>query len=317
MLPPVVLLLAGGFATRLWPLTEKRAKPLLPLAGKPLIQHIIDALPTGMRIILSTNQVFEKAFLDLVGNDPDRKIDVFVEDSQQDRGKLGALAAVSLAIEHFSITSPLLLIAGDNYFGFRMEDFLRAYSGKTLLASFDTRSLQRARQFGVLEVKGRRLVSFAEKPLDPASTLISTGCYVFSPSDLHQIRRAAGISADHLGGVFEYLLKQGSEIEVFSFEEPWIDIGSFESYLEGHRLLLPGQRISSTATVKESRLGEAVEIGDHCTLEGCELENVMIFRGSKIRNSRLRGCIIDECCDIEEVDLDHKMIRSGTVLKAR
>ena len=314
---PTALILAGGFATRLWPLTERRAKPLLPLAGKPLIQHLIEAIPRDLRIILSTNQVFEKDFCSLIKGFPKRQIEVFVEDSTKDQGKVGALAATALAIKAYEIKTPLLLMAGDNYFGFRMEDFLEAYSGKTLIASFDTRSLEQARQFGVLEVNGKRLYSFVEKPTDPRSTLVSTGCYLFCPEDLAEIQKASAQSADHLGAVFEHLLRKGVAIDVFSFPEPWIDIGSFESYLSAHRLLLSGQRISDLSSVNGSRIGASVEIGDDCRIENSELEESLIMGGTTIRNARLRGCIVDHDCLLENVDLDHKMIRAGTTIRGR
>src|SRR3990172_3764295 len=185
---PPALLLPACFATRLWPLTEKRAKPLLPLAGKPLIRHIIDKIPENIEIIISTNLAFQDDFKKLREAYPRRKIEVFIEDSADDSAKKGALAATALVIEKFKINNPLLLIAGDNYFGFDLEKFLSTYSGKTLLAGYDTRSLQAAKRFGVLGVSGNKLISFVEKPEDPSSTLISTGCYLFSPEHLDLIR---------------------------------------------------------------------------------------------------------------------------------
>lgn len=309
------LILAGGFATRLWPLTEKRAKPLLPLAGKPLIAHIIEKIPASIPIIISTNRVFHKDFLELKDLYKNRDISVFIEDSLEDKAKKGALGASSLVIEEFQINTPLLLIAGDNYFGFDMGDFLSKYDGKTLLASYDTKSLQTARQFGVLEVEGTRLLSFVEKPQDPPSTLISTGCYLFSPRHLQFIKDYARISADNLGGIFEYLLKMGEEVEVYSFSENWIDIGSFDSYLTAHRLLTKNNLIADSAKIINSTLGKSVEIDINCVLENCSVEESIIMEGARLKNARIRGCIIDKDCLIEDVDLDHKMIRAGAKIQ--
>ena len=310
----IALLLAGGFATRLWPLTEKRAKPLLPLAGKPLIQHIIDKIPQEVRIIISTNRAFQDDFLALRAQYPARDMEIFIEDSENDQSKVGALAATALVIEHFQINSPLLLIAGDNYFGFEIDDFIKSYSGKTLLASYDTRSLQMAKQFGVVTVDGKRLVSFIEKPSDPPSTMISTGCYLFSPEHLHLIREYSRLSSDNLGGIFEYLLKKNQEVEVFPFTETWIDIGSFESYLSAHRLLSHENHIAPGSQLINCTLGDAVEVGKNCFLENCTLDGVIIMDGCRIRDARLRGCVIDKNCVIEGVDLDHKMVREGSVI---
>lgn len=309
------LILAGGFATRLWPLTEKRAKPLLPLAGKPLIHHIIDGIPSGVRIIISTNRVFEADFLALRAHYPNKYIEIFIEDSQDDKNKKGALGATGMVIEHYRIDSPLLLIAGDNYFGFSLDDFLAAYDGKTLLASYDTKSLQAARQFGVVSVAGKKLVGFQEKPLDPSSTLVSTGCYLFAPQHLAFICEYARQSADNLGGIFEYLLQQKQDVEVFAFTEQWLDIGSFESYLAAHRLLSEQNRLAPDAKIVRSHLGNAVEIGAGCLVEDSELDEVILMEGCTVRHARLRGCIVDKNSTIESVDLDHKMIRAGTVIR--
>lgn len=312
---PTALLLAGGFATRLWPLTEKRAKPLLPLAGKQLIRHIIDGLPAHIPLIISTNQRFEEAFSELEEAYPQRDIRIFIEDSDHDRSKVGALAATALVIEEFHIDSPLLLIAGDNYFGFDIADFLASYNDKTLLASYDTKSLLLARQFGVLTVEGKRLSSFVEKPEDPPSTLISTGCYLFEPSHLQDISDFSRISSDNLGGIFEYLLKKNAEIDVFAFDEEWIDIGSFESYLDAHIKLLTDNRIAENSQVSNTELGSAVEIGPSCRVEDSFLDQVILMEGCQVRNARLRGCIVDKNCVIEGVDLDHKMIREGSIIQ--
>ncbi len=313
---PTVLLLAGGFATRLWPLTEKRAKPLLPLAGKPLIRHIIDGLPEDFPIIISTNQQFEAAFLVLKEDYPDRDLQIFIEDSASDKHKKGALAATALVIERFGISTPLLLIAGDNYFGFSLQDFWNSYTGKTLLASYDTKSLEAAKQFGVLSVENGKLASFVEKPLDPPSTLISTGCYLFEPDHLAHIADYSQIAADNLGGIFEYLLEKKAHIKVFPFEEEWIDIGSFESYLQAHAQLLEGQRIHPSAQVSDTEIGKSVDIGADCIVENSSLDQVIIMEGCTVRNARLRACVIDKDCIIEGIDLDRKMIREGTVLRA-
>lgn len=312
---PTVLILAGGFATRLWPLTEKRAKPLLPLAGKPLIQHILDKIPANFPVIISTNQAFQEDFEALSAAHTDRDIQVFIEDSADDKSKKGALGATALVLKEYGIDSPLLLIAGDNYFGFDLEAFLQSYDGKTLLASFDTQSLHRAKQFGVLTVDGTRLTSFVEKPEDPPSTLISTGCYLFSPDHFGDIHEYAAISKDNLGGIFEHLLEKSADIDVFAFTEDWIDIGSFESYLDAHQRLLPHAEIHPSAQLTNVEIGSSVDIGADCVLENCELDQVIILSGCTIRNARLRGCIVDHDCEIEGLDLDHKMIRSGSILR--
>ncbi|MDP3975606.1 MAG: NDP-sugar synthase [bacterium] len=312
-----VLILAGGFATRLWPLTEKRAKPLLPLAGKPLIGHIIEKIPPHLEILISTNTCFEDGFLALKRQYPDRKIELFIEDSHSDSVKTGALRAIGLVIEQFAITSPLLVIAGDNYFDFRLEDFLKNYQGNTLLAAYDSKSLNQAKQFGVVEVEGDRLSTFAEKPENPASTLISTGCYLFCPEHLSLIVEYSRNSSDNLGKMFEHLLKKGELVDVFQFNSIWMDIGSFESYLDAHRLLCGQNQISASSSLVNCQLGKAVSVAEGCRIEDSTLDEVIILENCTIKDARLRRSIIDQDCVIEGIDLDHKMIREGSSISGK
>lgn len=309
---PICLLLAGGFATRLWPLTEKRAKPLLPLAGKPLIGHIIEKIPLHIPVIISTNQQFQDDFEGLKKQFPGRNIEVFIEDSRSDQHKKGALAATALVIDEFGIDVPLLLIAGDNFFGFDMQAFLDSYEGRSLLASFDTKSLTAAKQFGVVDVKGKKLIDFVEKPVDPPSTLVSTGCYLFSPEDLMHIKDYSQLSADNLGGIFEYLLARKQEVDVFQFDEEWIDIGSFDSYLKAHAQLMSEHETHQSSSITNSTIGESVHIGENVVIEDSVLEEVIVMDDCVIKDAHLRGCIIDKGCVIKGVDLTKKMIRAGS-----
>lgn len=78
------IILAGGFATRLWPLTENKAKPLLHLKDRPLVSHIVEKLPKDTEIIISTNAVFEQAFKEWAKDYEGRNLKIFVEDSAGD-----------------------------------------------------------------------------------------------------------------------------------------------------------------------------------------------------------------------------------------
>ena len=137
-------ILAGGFATRLWPLTEKRAKPLLPLAGKPLLTHLVEKIPEGIGITVSTNSVFSDdfeawkedtrpAYRPGRHKTQDTRIEILIEDTGHEDEKLGALGAVAKWITEEKIDDDVLLIAGDNYVGFSIEAFIDKYMGSPFL----------------------------------------------------------------------------------------------------------------------------------------------------------------------------------------
>jgi glucose-1-phosphate thymidylyltransferase len=311
------IILAGGFATRLWPLTENKAKPLLHLKDRPIISHIVDALPPTIEILISTNAVFEDDFKAWAKHYPDRNLRIFVEDSKANEGKKGALGATALVIRETKIDEDLLLIAGDNYFGFRLSDFLAAFRGHPLLAAYDIRDLNLAKKFGVVVAKNGQVTEFQEKPQEPKSTLVSTGCYVFPRKNLADIVEYAAKKKDDLGGIFEHLLRKGETIETFSFKEPWYDIGSFEGYLKATKDLLDGQVIEKDGVQKsgKNQLTGGVYLGEDTHLEDCVIEDSVILKDCVLRNCVLRNCIVAERCVLDGIDLGRQMIRQGSVIK--
>ncbi len=174
-------ILAGGFATRLWPLTEKRAKPLLPLAGKPMLTHIVEMLPADMPVTVSTNAAFEETFMEWAGSLNRDNVSDIAEKTRSDDEKLGALGAVAQWLEGAGTEEDVLLLTGDNYFGFDMKAFLEKYDGITAyVAAYDIADKAQASQFGtiILQPDGWRIAAFEEKPKEPKTTLVSTGCSV-------------------------------------------------------------------------------------------------------------------------------------------
>lgn len=308
------IILAGGFATRLWPLTENKAKPLLHLKDKPLISHIVEKIPADIQIIISTNAVFEKDFNEWAKDYPDRSLKIFVEDSASDDFKKGALGATAFVIEQEKINENLMLLAGDNYLGFDMETFINHFDDSPLLAAYDIKDLNQAKKFGVVVQREGHVHEFQEKPENPKSTLVSTGCYIFPAKNLRDIIDYARQKKDDLGGIFEYLLKKGEPIKIFRFEEKWIDIGSFDAYLKANRELIGNQTIEKSGVIKEGNnefIG-GIFLGDNVYIKDSVLDNVVVLKNCRIDNCVIRNCVIDENCTLKNLDLSHKMIRQGS-----
>lgn len=308
------IILAGGFATRLWPLTENKAKPLLHLKDRPLISHIVEKLPKETEIIISTNAVFESDFKEWAKGFTDRNLKIFVEDSAGDDFKKGALGATAFVIESEDIKEDLILLAGDNYFAFDMNDLLNRFTDNPLLAAYDIKNLEEARKFGVVIQKDGKAIGFQEKPEQPKSTLVSTGCFIFPAKNLKDIVHYAKEKNDDLGGIFEYLVKQGETIDVFEFEDAWVDIGSYEAYLQANKELLAGEVIEREGVQKEgvNEFIGGVYLGKNVVVRNSVIENSVILDGGEIDNCVIRNCVIDENCHLKNLDLSHKMIRQGS-----
>ena len=310
------IILAGGFATRLWPLTEAKAKPLLHLKDKPLISHIVEKLPNEVDIIVSTNAAFAEEFNNWAKDYEGKSIKIFVEDSMDDDFKKGALGATAFVIKEEKIDEDLMLIAGDNYFGFKMEDFIGHFKGNPMLAAYDIKELEKAKKFGVVVKQEGKVIGFQEKPENPASTLVSTGCYVFPQKNLTDIVDYAIQHNDDLGGVFEYLLTKGEEIDVFGFSEEWVDIGSFDAYLQANIDLIGNQVIKQNEVTDEGNnfLG-SVFLGKRSVIKNSTLENVIILNDCLIDNCVIKNSVIDEKATLRNLDLSYKMIRRKSVIE--
>jgi glucose-1-phosphate thymidylyltransferase len=225
------LILAGGFATRLYPVTVNRAKALLEYKGKPIINHIVDKIPRDMGILVSTNKKFEADF-SLWQQLSGREVEILVEEALSEGQKLGAVSSLSYWIESKSIGEDLLVIAGDNYFEFNLARFIASYDNKhALVAVYDIVDRNKASQFGVVQLDGHRIVQFQEKPASPESSLVATACYIFPRRIfplLHQYCQQG--RRDNLGSFIAFLIDK-DEVHAYPFTEPWLDIGSVDNLI--------------------------------------------------------------------------------------
>lgn len=321
-----ILILAGGFATRLWPLTEKLAKPLIPVGGKPLISFLIEKIPENFPITISTNAVFADDFEEWKKSFPHRNIDIFIEDSASETEKKGALAATALCITQKNIHEDLVLLAGDNYFDFCFQkffDFFDAQKDSPVLAAYDIQSSDEARKFGVvvphpekISGEGGEVLEFEEKPENPSSTLVSTGAYVFPQQYFADIVEYSAEHGDDLGGIFEFLRSKEVSIKYFSFEESWYDIGSFPAFLEANKEILDTKKIiaESIECDATTEISGWAYIEENVQLENCEIENCVVREGTSLKNVSIRSCVIGKNCLLENTDFHEKIIRDNTLL---
>jgi glucose-1-phosphate thymidylyltransferase len=236
------MVLAGGFAKRMWPLTKDFPKALLPVAGKPVIERILDKISgAGIgSVCLSTNSRFEAAFREWLSSyGAGDGIDIIVEPARREEEKFGSVRAIDHFIRERRVDDDVLIVGGDNLFSFSMEDFLAfaRRKGTPAVAFFDIGDPGKVRgRFGVCVLdRNGRIREFQEKPQDPKSTLVST-CIYFFP------RKALGMVSEYLEdrnnpdspGFFISWLSQRTPVHGFVFTEKWYDIGSAESYRQAN-----------------------------------------------------------------------------------
>jgi glucose-1-phosphate thymidylyltransferase len=225
------LILAGGFATRLYPLTMNRAKALLEFKGKPVITHVIDRIPRNIDILVSTNKKFETDFTEWQ-KILDRPVEILIEEAITDDQKMGAVAAIDFWIKRKPINEDLIVIAADNYIEFDLADLMAKFDGwNTLIAVHDVGDkdkaceIGKACQLGLVILEENRVIRFDEKPLQATSSIIATGIYVL-PSRIFPLlsQYCRKKRRDNLGNFINFLLDK-EEVQAYSFTEIWVDVG--------------------------------------------------------------------------------------------
>jgi len=234
------IILAGGYAKRLWPLTKNKPKQLLLVGGRPIIEYIMEKLETQKeinKIIISTNEKFEENFKEwLLGYKSSKNIELIIEPTLSEKNKFGSVGALGYLIKKKSIDEELMIIGGDNLFEFALRDLINYYREKKgdVVALYDLKSIQKARSYGVAKVdEEMRIIDFVEKPENPPSTLVSTACYVLSQEGIRGILTYlnAGENPDAIGFFIKWLIKR-ERVFGFVFSGKWFDIGSLESLKE-------------------------------------------------------------------------------------
>ncbi len=225
------LILAGGFATRLYPLTLNKAKALLEFKGKPTITHIVNRVPPDIEILVSTNKKFKSDFLKWQKT-LDKPVKIYIEEALEDGQKIGAVGAIDFWIKNKRISEDLLVIAADNYFEFNLSALLADFDGRTpLIAVRDVGDKNKACeidkgcQVGLVTLENNRVVKLDEKPPEPTSSIIATGIYII-PACVFPIlsHYCSQKKQDNMGSFIAYLLNI-EEVRAFTFNEVWIDIG--------------------------------------------------------------------------------------------
>ena len=242
-----VLILAAGYATRLYPLTQNQPKPLLQVAGKPMIEHVLDNIePMGGidRVFVVANEKFAGHFQKWADHyrATKSKLDFTVvnDKSTDDTNKLGAIGDLHLVITKEKVDDDLLVVAGDNLFSQSLEAFGKFCRDKNapVLGVYDVGSLEEIKKYNSISMDASgKITFFEEKPKQPTSTITGIALYYYPKSTLPLIQQyiAEGNNPDQPGRLVQWLYPK---IPVYTWTVPglWFDIGSKESLEEANMI---------------------------------------------------------------------------------
>ena len=230
------LILAAGYATRLYPLTENFPKPLLKVRDKPILDWLIDDINQSREVeeyIVISNHKFAQYFEDWASGHK-QKITVVDDGTSTNETRLGAVRDIQFAIDTLNLSGDILVIAGDNLLDFSLTDFI-AYAKKkqtSCIMRYYEPSEQKLRKCGVVEIdENDKIISMEEKPESPRSHWCCPPFYFYKASDVPLVAKGieSGCGVDAPGSFIAWLSKQAA---VHAMEMPGkrYDIGSLESY---------------------------------------------------------------------------------------
>src|SRR5436190_12778826 len=248
-----VVILAAGYATRLYPLTLTQPKPLLPVAGQPMIEYVLDNLaPVGGldRIYVVTNAKFAGHFQkwadDYRAGKAKLDFTIVNDGSTDDSNKLGAIGDLHLVLTREKVDDDVIVVAGDNLFSEKLTDFGRYCRKKNapVLAVYDVGDLEQIKKYNAISVApDSRITFFEEKPKNPTSTLTGIALYFYPKSTIPLIHQyiAEGNNPDQPGRLIQWLYPR---TPVYTWRVPgiWFDIGSKAALEEANKVFSSSSR---------------------------------------------------------------------------
>jgi glucose-1-phosphate thymidylyltransferase len=225
------LILAAGYATRLRPLTDTVAKPLLPVGGRPMVDWILDAVAetSADEVHLVTNARFAPDFERWAAG---KDVRVHNDGTTSNDDRLGAIGDIGFV----GLDDDLLVIASDNLFDYSLADYEAFWreKGGSAVAVHDVGDLELAKKYGIVDVDDdERITDFLEKPEQPPSTLAATATYLYRREHAALVATYLdeGNSPDQPGNYVAWLHRR-APVYAYRFGGEWYDIGDRTQLLE-------------------------------------------------------------------------------------
>ncbi|MDC3246792.1 NDP-sugar synthase [Euryarchaeota archaeon] len=300
-----VVVLAGGFGTRLRPWTEGRAKPLLPVLDKTLLERVVECVPNELidRVVIAAGYSITEMEKFFSSSDLPYDIIISVEDNP-----LGTGGAIAKSLEHLTGNGPVLILNGDLVSSVDVNQLLNYHQEKKASITLSLWHVDDPSRFGVCGLDESGMITrFQEKP-EPGtefSNLINAGCYLIERDVLESLSsKKHSIERE----VFP-LIADAGKMSGLEFKGYFVDAGTPSSFIDATQVCISNKRynvgsisndswfyddVISGSIISGSSVSSDVTIGD-----GCEIVDCVILSGAKIGNGcKLFRCLIGESCII-------------------
>jgi glucose-1-phosphate thymidylyltransferase len=310
------IILCGGYATRLWPLTHDLSKVLLPIAGKPCLGYVIDQVnkidSLNNKYIL-INKKFEDQFEYYIKKNKLEGFELIVEPEIGETEKWGPIQGLSYLFTQKNKDYESLIIGGDNIFHFDLNDFIESASifNSACIAIYRSKNKESTTEYGIVEIsEGDKITSIKEKPTISHENF-STAVYYLKNSEIEELVEYSKSDelSDNLGNFFNWLVEKDIHISSYVFSTHWFDIGNRNKMLAANQKLIKNANdgkadnltkekikkpsyIKKNVTLNKSEIGPFTLIEENCFIENSVINNSIIMEGSKIINSEIKNSII-------------------------
>jgi len=220
------IILAAGYATRLYPLTKTIPKQLLQIGNKKILDYIVEDLKLKDTYLV-VNDTFHKQFKEW-----NPGLNIINNSVTNEQERKGALRDLEYTVKTAEINDDILVIGGDNLYKFKIQNMKEYFLKKgNTIAVHDLKYKNKVKnKFGVVELdKENKIIGFEEKPESPKTSLAATLVYMFKQESLNKLMNfISTTSKDNTGHMIDWLSKNDN-IYAWKFKEEWVDIGTFKN----------------------------------------------------------------------------------------
>lgn len=312
------VILAAGYGSRLQPFTSHRPKQMLPVGGKPILQH-------GLEYIRDVLKITEIVMV--VGHRRDYIMDYFGTGKkfglkityvvQHLNSKRGLGAALQLVEEY--INGDFCLYLADNLFGADLKKVLDFHLQESSSVTLHVEKHENPSRFGVVVAdENQNVLRVVEKPKDPPSNLVITGFYVFSPIIFQHLARLKPSARGEyeLTEAIQSLIETDNGVKISTISGWRQDIGYAEDILSSNKFLMEDLGTSINSDVSSCTIIEPVYIGNDCKLENCTIGPfATIGSGTQMINTSITDSVVLEDSQIIDCNIKNSVVGSNCVLQ--
>lgn len=303
------LIMAAGLGTRLEPLTLAVPKPMVPIVGKPTMQHNLELLRKhGIRSAIVNIHYHPEQVVNFFAAGDDFGVDLAYSYEEKLLGTAGGVLRMAREVDQIDET--FVVLSSDALTDIDLRKLVAFHKKKGALATLALAPMEETESFGVVTMDAdQRITAFYEKPKtgEAPSDLVNTGIYVFEPEILEMIPQDRFY--DFGKELFPRLAKEGAPIFGYRMIEYWSDVGNLKTYVRTNydamqgrvRILIPGRKASANVWIGHNceidpsvKFEGCVIVGDKCEIrKGAHIKDTVLGNMSVVsHNARLEGSII-------------------------